>query len=131
MQNKKSEIYKEWLQKAGEDERATSIILKEGGIFGIVCFHAHQMAEKSLKGLLVFHNIRFHKTHDLFELERLLLRVEAHITEYENDFKLLNPYYFETRYPGDYPEFTVEEAKAAFEAAARIKNFVLKRLNKR
>jgi hypothetical protein len=37
----------------------------------------------------------------------------------------LNRYYIETRYPGDYPAFTMDEARAAFDAALRVKDFVL------
>jgi hypothetical protein len=41
-----------------------------------------------------------------------------------NDLLLLNRYYIETRYPGDYPAFSMDEAHAAFDAALRVKDFV-------
>ena len=33
-----------------------------------------------------------------------------------------------TRYPGDVPEFTMEECRAAFEAALIVKGFALKKV---
>ena len=43
---------------------------------------------------------------------------------------VLNVYYIETRYPGDYPDFTLKEAKEAKEAADKIKGFVFNKINK-
>ena len=115
-----------WWEKAGEDELSTRAVLKEGAP-STGCFLSQQMAEKLLKGLLVFHGKEFLKVHDLLELETLLLEVEPSIQELHDDLKLLNRYYSETRYPGDYPEFDVVECRGAFEAALRIKEFVFSR----
>jgi len=57
-------------------------------------------------------------------LESLLVPVERNIQHVHNDLAVLNRYYIETRYLGDYPEFTIDEAQQAFEAALRIKEFV-------
>ena len=69
--------------------------------------------------------IEFPKVHDLLELEGLLLIVEPEIENYKKDLDLLSTYYFETRYPGEYPEFTLQEAQVAFGSANKIKEFVL------
>ncbi|MDA2922864.1 HEPN domain-containing protein [Patescibacteria group bacterium AH-259-L07] len=86
------------------------------------------MAEKCLKSLLVFHKKKFPKIHDLLELETLLIDLEPDIKEVHQDIILLNRYYIETRYPGDYPEFTFKECKQALESAVRIKEFVFKKM---
>ena len=39
--------------------------------------------------------------------------------------EVLNRYYIETRYPGDYPEFSRHDSMEALEAALRVKQFVL------
>lgn len=36
--------------------------------------------------------------------------------------------YVTARYPGDYPEFTLDECKKAYEAALRIKKFVVDKI---
>ncbi len=128
MQNEAKKNYLEWFKKAGDDEISIKAILIGGGGFSTACFLSQQLAEKYLKGFLVFHSKTFPKVHDLLELETLLLRFEPGIKEYEKELDLLSTYYFETRYPGDYPEFTFEEAKKAFEAALKIKEFVLSKI---
>ncbi len=120
--------YQEWFKKAEEDLISNRAVLKEGSP-STACFLSQQIVEKYLKGLLIFHNIEFPKVHDLLELEGLLLMVEPEIENYKKDLDLLSTYYFETRYPGEYPEFTPQEAQAAFEAASKIKEFVLKKVN--
>lgn len=116
--------YLEWLKKAQEDELSIQAILKEGGAPSTACFLAQQMAEKYLKGLLVFYKKSFAKVHDLLRLETLLLESMPNTNTIHNNLKLLNRFYIETRYPGDYPEFNFEEARDAYEAAKRVKEFV-------
>lgn len=116
-----------WFHKAEEDELSTKNLLKEGGSFSTICFLCQQMAEKYLKGLLIFFNKSFPKIHDLLEIETLILKDYPEIKDLHEDFKVLNRYYTETRYPGDYPEFTLKEAKEAFESAVKIKNWVLEK----
>lgn len=117
----------EWIDKAMEDELSTQAILK-GGAPSTACFLSQQIAEKCLKALLVFHKKSFPKVHDLLELETLLLEPEPDIRFVHRDLALLNRYYIETRYPGDYPEFSPAEGHAAFEAALRVKKFVLEKV---
>lgn len=129
MQNNSEENYLSWFKKADEDALSAEAVLKEGAP-STGCFLAQQTAEKYLKGLLVFHKVGFPKVHDLLELETLIKDVEPGIKEYEKELDLLNRFYTETRYPGDYPEFTLKECRNAFEAALRIKTFVLSAIAK-
>ncbi|MBI3558849.1 HEPN domain-containing protein [Candidatus Gottesmanbacteria bacterium] len=61
------------------------------------------------------------------ELKDLLIKYEPEIKNFSHDFTILNRYYVETRYPGDYPEFSWNDAEEALAAAEKIKNFVLER----
>lgn len=130
MPNNQEKNYQEWFRKADDDELNISSILRHrDGTPAVVCFLSQQMAEKYLKGLLIFYNQIFPKIHDLLELETLLLKTLADIKErLHQDLKLLNRYYIETRYPGDYLEFSWHDAEGASEAAKRIKEFVLERI---
>lgn len=120
--------YAEWLKKAEEDEQSIKAILKENGAPSTACFLSQQMAEKYLKALLLFHNKNFPKIHDLLELETLLLDKYPQIQIIHKQLEILNRYYIETRYPGDYPDFTFTEAQKAFEAAAQVKKIALEKL---
>ena len=130
MLNNQEKKYQEWFKKADDDElNARSILKHRDGTPTVVCFLSQQMTEKYLKGLLIFYNKTFSKIHDLLELETLLLKILPKIKkELHQDLKLLNRYYIETRYPGDYPEFYWSDAEEAFAAAKRIREFVLEKI---
>ncbi len=128
MLNKSNLNHEEWLKKAGEDEEAGRKLLEDGGPFGSACFHFQQMVEKLLKGLLVFHEKEPPRTHDLIDLETVLKDIEPNIENYKRELDLLNSYYIETRYPGDFPEIFADETKQAFEAAQQLKIFILSRV---
>lgn len=129
MNQNNSKNYLDWFQKADEDElNAESILKHRDGTPSGACFLSQQMAEKYLKGLLIYNNKNFPKTHDLIQLQTLLLDIIPDIKDCSKKLDLLTTYYFETRYPGDYPEFTWEEAEQAYEAATKIKQFVLSKI---
>lgn len=50
MASKARPNWREWWQKAAEDELSIQAILKENGAPSTACFLAQQMAEKYLKG---------------------------------------------------------------------------------
>lgn len=121
--------YEAWFRKAQEDGLSATAILKDkDGSPNTVCFLAQQMAEKYLKGLVIFHEKEFQKVHDLLRIESLLLEAEPEIQNIHEDCKQLNRYYIETRYPGDYPEFHWDDAEEALGAAQRIKTFILEKI---
>lgn len=131
MLNNREKNYKEWFKKANDDElNAASLLTHRDGVPSGVCFLSQQMTEKYLKGLLVLYDQKFPKVHDLLELETLLLKIAPQIKESHQDLKSLNRYYIETRYPGDYPDFSWPEAEEAFKAAQRIKRFVWEKIKR-
>ena len=92
--------FSEWQAKAEDDCLAIEAMLKEGRLPNPICFHAQQMAEKYLKGLLVFYDIHVPKVHDLLELETLLLSIARDVSNLHDDLLVLTRYYITTRYPG-------------------------------
>lgn len=116
--------YLDWFKKAEEDELSIKAVLKEGSP-STACFLSQQMTEKLLKGLLIFYKKEFPKMHDLLELKDLLLDVTSDIGQLHDHLKLLNRYYIEARYPDEQMEFSAQDAEEAFDAAMRVKDFVL------
>ena len=88
------------------------------------------MIEKLLKALLIFNDKEFPKTHDLIALATLIEQIYPEIKNRKTDLEFLSRYYVETRYPGDYPEFTVAECENALESARRIREFVYEKISK-
>lgn len=119
----------EWIKRAKDDElNAKSILKHRDGTPGAVCFLSNQMAEKYLKAFLVSRKQWFPKIHPLDTLAELCREIDSSFERLKKDAIFLNSFYMRTRYPGDYPEFTWQEAEKAFKAALKIKEFVLGKL---
>lgn len=118
----------DWLTRANEDIRVAEILLKEGGLPNTICFHSQQAAEKHLKAYLAFQEKHIRKVHDLGALLSFCLEVDKSFSKIESEINYLSKFYIETRYPGDYPEFTLKDAQEASEAAQKIKGFVMSKI---
>lgn len=117
--------FDEWARYAEEDLLSAKLLLKENGHPNQICFHSQQAAEKYLKGYMVFAGHEFQKVHQLGYLLSLCAKIEPAFEKLKEDAFYLGRFYIETRYPGDIQQFTVEEAKNAYEAALRVKRFTL------
>jgi HEPN domain-containing protein len=107
-----------WLQSARRDLGAGSHDLKaEPPFTGDAMFHAQQAVEKTLKGFLAWHEIPFRKTHDLRELFRACVTVDASLEPIGLRAEGLSPYAWVFRYPGETEEPTLREARAALRLA--------------
>jgi HEPN domain-containing protein len=63
--DEKLELVRNWLEKAGRDLAFASMAQDTPEFLDMAAFHCQQAAEKALKGLLVFNDQRFTKTHEL------------------------------------------------------------------
>lgn len=127
MTDKEARQYRfaDWLNRAKNDEQSLLILARQDGPPSTICFLAQQMAEKLLKGLLAFLDTDVPKIHDL---SKLLVRVRTFLPNAKKltpQIELLDEYYIEGRYPGDYPDLTSADLEDAVDAAQRIKQFVL------
>lgn len=88
------------------------------------------MAEKYLKGLLVFHRQKYPKIHFLNRIATLLEPFSPRILDFAEDYNKLSQLYIIDRYPGEMPQLSWEEAEKAYAAALRIKEFILSEISK-
>jgi HEPN domain-containing protein len=88
-----------------------------------VAFHAQQAAEKAIKAVLVHRAIAFPKTHDLKDLIKRWTSIGEVWPPELADTKSLNPYAFETRYPGYIHQISTTEVRKAIEAAEQVLNW--------
>lgn len=120
----------EWIKRATDDELSAKAILEDrDGAPSTVCFLSQQMAEKYLKAFLVAKQKDFPKIHQLDQLLALCLKTDQDFEYLKKDAISISDYWVDARYPGDYPEFSWEDAEEAFEAAMRIKDFILGKIN--
>jgi HEPN domain-containing protein len=115
----------QWIKKAENDLKNAVHTLKLGEDCptDTVGFHAQQCVEKYLKGLLSFRGIDFPKTHNITELVALL-PASTPVDLAPGDQELLTDYATVTRYPGDYDEIPLAEAKRAVKIARRVRRDV-------
>jgi HEPN domain-containing protein len=87
------------LRLADRDIKAFEILRGEPEAhLSIICFHAQQAVEKSLKAVLFLHQIEFERTHDLVKLARLLGAEGIPVPTHEDELRRLNPFSVTFRY---------------------------------
>lgn len=119
-----------WLARADEDALAAGFIL--GGdmlTYDVVGFHAQQAVEKALKALLVRHAVRFDKTHDIGALLTQTEVVAPGISLTLVEAEELTVHAVSTRYPGQEPPLSKDEASQKLQVAKRALAHVRKLLD--
>lgn len=125
----KAELAKQFLIRANDDLRLSEIIIREPEpVYWAAAFHAQQCAEKALKGLLTFHDIRAGKTHDIEGLLKLSLPVLLGMEQFKERASTLTAYAEDSRYPVQYGDVTRKEAIEAVEIARNIFESILNSL---
>ncbi len=115
-----------WVNIADRDLMAAEQGLKVYPVLSeIVCFHCQQAAEKYLKAYLVKYQVEFQKTHNIMSLINLCSTVDSVFKDKLLYADLLTDYAVEIRYPDEWYEPTIEEAKDAYRVACEVKQFVL------
>lgn len=126
----RTELIKEWVRKAEQDFGMAELALENKPEYtDSICFHCQQTVEKYLKAYLVFLDIRFEKKHDLGYLLDLINEKEKVSDEFYEMLEKLEDYAVEIRYPDDWFEPTLDEAKEVYEVAKQVKEFVLNKIN--
>ena len=85
----------------------------------VVCYHAHQCAEKYLKAYLLAQGMTPPRIHDLEDLLNLCVLHDAGLATHLPLVQALNPFGVQIRYPG--MSATVAEAKDALKTVRRLR----------
>lgn len=127
----KNDLIKEWIKKAENDLLTVENNLNSKSIpTDTVCFHCQQAAEKQLKAYCVKLDIVFEKSHDLIYLLDIINKKTNGAIDDEIYLKCekLNDYSSQMRYPMDFYEPSIEEAKEAYQTAKQVKEFIRKKI---
>ena len=92
-------------------------------MYEMLCFHAQQAVEKSLKGLLLFLGIDFSLTHNL-QLLISLLPDELQALPVFKEAVNLTPYAVMTRYPGEIEMVSKEQYQESIRIASAVVTLV-------
>lgn len=88
-----------WFEKAALDLKAAKLLKTLPDAFEPSVFHCQQAAEKSIKGFLVFHKIRFNKTHDIEKLLIFVATVDEQLAKQLKPAAILTQFAVSYRYP--------------------------------
>jgi HEPN domain-containing protein len=120
------EFVRQWILKADEDlATARHLLASAPTLLGPVGFHAQQAVEKYLNAYLVWRQTEFPKTHNIANLLDLVSSSQEQLAISLDAATVLTKYAVESRYPGDLPEISFEEACEAVELARKSKKIVL------
>lgn len=118
----------DWLFFAESDLRAAEALLEEA-MYHLVCFHAHQTVEKSLKAILRHCQQPIPKTHDIVFLRSQVVAQKIFDQPSENDTVFVSQFYMPTRYPDMLPGMLpdglpgLKDARRALEIAGEFYAF--------
>ncbi|MGP8214559.1 MAG: HEPN domain-containing protein [Bacteroidia bacterium] len=116
-----------WYEKADHDIRNAKLVLSyEPLILDTACFHCQQCIEKYLKAYLYYKGEKIPKIHDLTKLRKSCAKYDAGFDLI--DFKDLNAYAVEVRYPDNFLEPSADEVKEYIQIAEDIKELVLSKV---
>ena len=120
---------REWLTKAALDLRAAEFeFTAQPPLTADIVFHCQQLAEKSLKGFLTWHDQPFRKTHNLVELGQQCVGIDTTLEDILRRAARLTAYAWRFRYPGQPEEPSVPEAREALALARQVNDAILNRL---
>ena len=123
------DLIKSWLDKAEKDLlTAKHELTFPKAVAESICFHCQQAVEKYLKGYLVYLNIPLTRTHVIGRLIRKCESKDENIAMLKKEADMLTAYAVTIRYPGDYFEPSLSEAKEAFKITIKVRNYVLRKI---
>jgi HEPN domain-containing protein len=113
--------HKAWIVRANQDLLSIKNNLVASDVpWNVVVYHAHQAAEKYLKGFLISRSVLPDLVHSLSSLLLKCCELDASLEELRHDCRFLDRYGITARYPDRSPEIGEELGRLSFEASARV-----------
>ena len=118
-----------YICKAERDLATAKHMAERGSDFtDVVCFHAEQCAEKSLKALLLANGRLPTRMHDLAFIHQTIVEIAPHMANLEPQCLQLTDYAVAPRYPGWEDVVGAVEKLAVIESATTILKRAIKEL---
>lgn len=110
----------DWLRHARSDLLLARQQVPPEVLLAMLCFHAQQAVEKSLKAVLLAHGTIFPYTHDLAQLITLVKHAGLPWPDVLDTAAELSVYAVGTRYPGAYGDLTADDYTQAIAIAEQV-----------
>jgi len=124
-QGSRRQSVREWVAIAEDDLwMVTAALAAKPPIIYPALFHAQQCAEKYLKALLVWQDVRFPRTHDLKVLLEFCLPFDPDLIALQPACFRLSEYGVEPRYPMPGPDIDLDQAREAAADAEAVREAI-------
>lgn len=100
----------EWYRRAQQDWREAQLLARAEPDSPNAVWLIQQATEKALKSILMLHQVKFRRIHDLEKL-RELLPASYRLKQVPKDLSLLSQRGIESRYPGEYDPIEASDVK--------------------
>ncbi|MCD6457055.1 MAG: HEPN domain-containing protein [Methanophagales archaeon] len=129
----KEEVVLRWLKKAENDLKTVKHLLTlEDAPTDVISFHCQQAVEKYFKAYLTLVDVRVKKIHDLETILALCTEKDKKFESLDkNRISKLTFYAVEIRYPEEYIELSIDEARELYETAKEVKEFIVEKLKEK
>lgn len=122
---------REWLNRARSNLAKAQYTSEIARVYlEDLCFDAQQAAEKAVKAVLIYFNIRFPYTHDLSQLLILVEQAGEDIPSTIREAVILSEYAVQSRYPGFSEPVTQSEYQTAIVMAKAVVRWAEKIVNR-
>jgi len=115
-----------WIDFAKNDLLvAKELNLEKHFVYRAILTHSQQAIEKYLKAFLLFHKNTSIRTHDLLILCKISEKYDETFLAFEDDLAWVSVNYMQSRYPDNFEDIDLEDAKRALDIATKIEIFIL------
>lgn len=104
---------------------AKELDIEKHFVYRAILIHCQQAIEKYLKAFLLFENENISRTHDLLFLCKRCENYDRNFSLFEEELTWISVHYLESRYPDNFEDISIEEAKRSLEISIRFEKFIL------
>jgi len=123
---KDSSDYKEWVEFAKNDLLvARELQIEKHFVHRAILMHSQQAIEKYLKAFLLLNKESIIRTHDLLILCKSSEKYVKAFSSFEEDLVWVSVNYMQSRYPDNFEDTDLEDAKQALNIAIQFEKFIL------
>lgn len=124
-----SKEYNLWVEFAKNDLLvARELHLEKHFVLRAILMHSQQSIEKYLKAFLLFHKQSGIRTHDLLILCKISENYDETFLTFEEHLTWVSVNYMQSRYPDNFEDIYLEDAKRALDIAIKFEIFILPKI---
>jgi len=115
-----------WVEFAKNDLLvAKELDIEKHFVYRAILIHCQQAIEKYLKAFLLFQSENISRTHDLLFLCKRCENYDRNFSQFAEELTWISVHYLDSRYPDNFEDISIEEAKRSLEISIKFEKFIL------